>query len=297
MLSARSFSLLPAFLFILFGFSCVPQKKAATAKRELATVDSQLVKHNDRLKDIEEQKQKKQEENEIADTASAKIQQFIDKTKAEINQLHNQNTVLIGDVEVDKSDWDLLRKSLSTSRYASKSINNKIMMLSDLINHNTVINLDQDVIFEPGKYTVSPTVANAIGKFFEPPVKDIDFFLKKYPDFPMSLVITAKGYADATIISEGSPLYKDLKEKLSLSGRPLSSENLNKELSTERAKSVIMLFTSYTKGKSSDGSNINKIIYLHEGKGESLPNPKITDYKTDDPRRRIVLIFWSVFPE
>jgi len=297
MLSVKATYLFFAFLLLIAGFSCVPQKKAASSKNELARVDSQLVKHNEELKEIEEQKSKKQAANEIDDTASARIQKFIDKTKAEINQLHNENTIVIGDVEINKADWDRLRKSLSASRNANRSINDKIMMLSDLINRNTVINLDQDVIFEPGKYTVSPAVASAIGKFFEPAAKEIDLFAKKYPDFPMSLVITAKGYADATTIAEGSSLYKDLKDKISLSGRPPTSENLNKELSTARAKSVIDLFTSFTDGRSSGGSNISKIIYLHEGKGESLPDPKLSDYKVDDPRRRIVLLFWSVFPD
>ena len=286
-----------AFTILLAGFSCVPQKKVGSTKKELATVDSQLVKHNEKLKELEEQREKKQAGNEIDDTASARIQKFIDKTKAEISELHQQNTILIGTVEVNKTDWDRLRKSLSVSRHANRSINDKIMMLTDLINRNTVINLDQDVIFEPGKYTVSPVVVNAIGKFFEPAAKEIDLFAKKYPDFPMSLVITAKGYADATTIAEGSALYKDLKEKISLSGRPPTSENLNKELSTARAKSVIDLFTSFTDGRSATGGNISKIIYLHEGKGESLPDPKISDYKVDDPRRRIVLLFWSVFPD
>ncbi len=297
MLSTKATCLFFFFAIIIAGVSCVPQKKAASAKKDLVSVDSQLIRHNEELTDLEKQRAKKQAGNEIDDTASARIQKFIDKTKAEINQLHNENTIVIGDVEINKADWDRLRKSLSASRNANRSINDKIMMLSDLINRNTVINLDQDVIFEPGKYTVSPAVASAIGKFFEPAAKEIDLFAKKYPDFPMSLVITAKGYADATTIAEGSSLYKDLKDKLSLSGRPLTSENLNKELSTARAKSVIDLFTSFTDGRSSGGSNISKIIYLHEGKGESLPDPKIADYKTDDPRRRIVLLFWSVFPD
>jgi flagellar motor protein MotB len=282
---------------IVSAFSCVPQRKASAAKTQLAMVDSQLVNHQEKLKDLEKQRQQKQDDNEIGDTASVRIQKFIDKTKAEINALHGENTILIGDLDIKKNDWDRLRKSLSASRNASRNINDKITMLSDLINRNTVINLDQDVIFEPGKYTVTPAVVSAIGKFFEPAAKEIDMFVQKYPDFPMSLVITAKGYADGTTIAEGTPLYKDLTEKISLSGRPPTSENLNKELSTARAKSVIDLFTSFTAGRSGSGRNIDKIIYMHEGKGEALPNPKITDYKVDDARRRIVLLFWSVFPD
>ncbi|MBL0068765.1 MAG: hypothetical protein IPP39_09825 [Chitinophagaceae bacterium] len=68
-------------------------------------------------------------------------------------------------------------------------------------------------------------------------------------------------------------------------------------MSSKRAKSVIELFQTFTKGRSSDGTNIKNIIFLYEGKGESLPNPKLNDYKIDDPRRRVVLLFWGVFPD
>ena len=32
-------------------------------------------------------------------------------------------------------------------------------------------------------------------------------------------------------------------------------------------------------------------------KGDALPNPDVKDYKVDDPRRRVVLLFWSIFPD
>jgi hypothetical protein len=160
-----------------------------------------------------------------------------------------------------------------------------------------VVKLDQDVIFEPGKYTVSASVADAIGKFFEPAAKEIDLFTQKYPDFPLSLVITAKGYADGTSIAEGSQLYKDLMESLKMSNKTPDSKDLNKELSVKRAKSVIELFEKYTKGRSITGGSVKNILYLHEGKGEAMPNPKVLDYRIDDPRRRVVLLFWSIFPE
>jgi len=37
--------------------------------------------------------------------------------------------------------------------------------------------------------------------------------------------------------------------------------------------------------------------YYAEGKGEELPKGKITDYKVNDERRRVVLIYWTVLPE
>ena len=85
---------------------------------------------------------------------------------------------------------------------------------------------------------------------------------------------------------------------MKLSGKkPLTNADLNAELSTARAESVIKLLQTFTVGKSKDGTTIKNILYLFEGKGEKFPNPKIADYKIDDPRRRLVLLFWSIFPD
>jgi flagellar motor protein MotB len=278
-------------------FSCVSQKKIVSVKKELTAVDSQLVQHSNRLKDLDAQRQKKEDQNEIDDTANARIQKFIDKTNKEIDTLINQNTILIGETTVKKEDWNRLVQSLTTTKMSSKKIDDKIAFLSDLISRNMVVKLDQDVLFEPGRYTVAPALASVVGKIFEPAAKEIDLFTKKYPDFPLSLVITAKGYADATAISEGSSLYKALKERLKLSGTEPDAAMLNKELSNARAQEVIGLFKKYSAGRSADGSNLRNVAYLHEGKGDKFPDPKVSDYKIDDPRRRVVLLFWSVFPD
>ncbi len=273
--------------------SCIPQGKVARTKKQLSQQDSLLQVYNGQLNALDEKRQNKVSLNELDDTANSRISQFIEKTKAEIGQLHNENTVLIGTVEVKKDDWERLRKNLSHCLNATKRINGKIMFLTDLINRNMVLQLDQDVLFEPGKYVVAPAVISSIGKIFEPVSREISNFTQKYPDFPLSLAITAKGYADATSISEGTNLYRDLKSDVEFTGQPLTRENLNKSLSNLRARSVIELFKAYTKERGNQGN----IIFIYKGKGEDLPDPKITDYKVDDPRRRIVLLYWSVFPD
>lgn len=282
---------------VIYFTSCVPQKQVPSHRKELAVIDSQLAEHSRKLKELDVQRQQKQDLNQIDDTGSSRIQKFIVTTNTEIDKLLAQNSILIGNTAVDKNDWKQLQKALIVSQNISKLIGDKVSFINDLINRTVVVQLDQDVIFPPGQYNLTPYVASSIGKVFEPVAKEIDYFIKKYPDFPMSLVITAKGYADATIISEGSFLYKKIKDRLKLESDNPGSEQLNKELSNARAESVINLLKTFTVGKSSDGKNISNIIYLYEGKGETLPDKKITDYKTNDSRRRIVLLFWSLFPD
>jgi len=293
----RTSYFLSAFIIVSSLFSCVPQKKAATGKKDLTVLNNQLEKHNTDLKKLDEKRQLKENQNEIDSAANSRIKTFIDKTGAEIKIMQVENSVIIQETEIDRNDWKKLVSALTRTRSAEQRINQKIMFLEDLINRNMVVKLDQDVLFEPGKYTVTAVVAAAIGNYFEPVAKEIDMFTQKYPDFPLSLVITAKGYADGTSISEGTQLYKDLAEGIKLYGKTVDEKELNKELSVRRAKSVIELFEKYTKGRSISGGSVKNILYLHEGKGEASPNPKILDYKIDDSRRRIVLLFWSVFPE
>jgi len=296
MLKEKSYCLLFSLLAFIF-FSCVSQKKVAPVKKELTSVNDQLLKYENDLNGLDDQRRKKQELNEIDDTVVNRFQTFISNTNTEINAIVSDNNLLIHGAIVNKADWEHLNKNLFKSQQTSKKINEKVMILSDLINRTTVIRLDQDVIFEPGQYTVTNAVANAIGKFFEPAAKEIDQFVNKYPDFPLSLIISAKGYADGTSISEGTILYKNLRERLNLNTKVPDNKELNKELSRARAEAVIDLFKNFTVGMAKSGNNIKHIAYIYEGKGEVLPNPSILDYKTDDARRRIVLLYWSVFPD
>lgn len=284
-------------LLSIYFIACIPQKQVTTQKISLTTVDNQLLNHKNELQLIDKKLQIKQEANEIDDTASNRIKRFIANTQIEIDTLIGKNSILIGQEIISKEDWKRLQIALLSSQKSLKTIEDKVNFINDLIQRNTVVKLDQDVLFGPGQYRVDAATSQKISSLFEPVAKEINLFTQKYPSFPLALVITAKGYADATTIGEGSSLYKDLKEKLKLENDNPTSADLNKKLSNERAKEVIGLFEKYTKDKAPAGTNIKNILYVHEGKGERFPKPAITDYKIDDPRRRVVLLFWSVFPD
>jgi DNA primase large subunit len=292
----RSGFLLAAFVAINL-FSCVPQKKVSEAKHELTRQDSLLQDYNKNLVTLDQKRQAKQAQNEIADTVNTSISNFISKTDQEIDTLVDQNSVLINGNIVRKTDWERLQKALSFTRNAAIKINQKILFLEDLINRNMVVKLDQDVLFESGSYKASPAVIANIGQLFEPAAKEIDYFTGKYPDFTLSLVISMKGYADGTTINEGSTLYNNLKSRLKLSAREPDSKELNKELSRARAEEVTNLFKKYAETRSDNGIYKRNVFYIYEGKGEQYPDPNIKDYTVNDPRRRIVLLFWSIFPD
>lgn len=284
--------------FIAFNlYSCVPQKKVSSVKQQLSKQDSLLLNYNKNLVSLDEKRQKKQDKNEMADTVNTSISKYIGKTRNDIDTLIDQNIILINGNVINRADWERLRDALSFTRNAALKINQKILFLEDLINRNMVVKLDQDVLFESGSYKASLAVIANIGKLFEPAAKEIDFLTSKYPDFTLSLVISMKGYADGTTINAGSSLYNNLKARLKLSETEPDSKELNKELSRARAEEVTNLFRKYATTRSDNGIYKRNVFYIYEGKGEQFPDPKIHDYTVNDARRRIVLLFWSIFPE
>lgn len=277
--------------------SCISTRKMNAGKTKLTTLDSQLVAYGHDLEKLDDIRKTKEEKNQIDDTASNRIKKFIDNTYRQIDTLVDQNKILINGNEVSRDDWNALNKAIITTQATSQKIDRKIIFLDDLIKRNMVVKLDQDVLFQPGSYTIAPSVVANIGKLFEPAALEIDKFSAKYPDFPLSLVITAKGYADGTTISEGSGLYNKLKDRLKLSTKEPDAKELNKELSRARAEGVKDLFRQYAESRNDNGIYKRTILYVFEGKGDSFPNPDVKDYAVDDPRRRVVLLFWSIFPE
>ena len=286
------------YLYILFTcawfVSCVSQKKTVSAWEELRNKEAQLNANEKSLDSLSRSIEQKAQQNQIDDTTAARIQRFIGVSKKEIDKIQAQNEILAGKTTVNKDDWPAIRKNLELTDETLKSTAGKLEMIADLLSRSLVIKIDQDIIFEPGKYKIAASVEQNISKIFEPAANEIESFIKKYPDYDLSLIVNANGFADGTSIAEGTALYKDLKSRIKSSA---SDKELNKELSRLRAEEVIGLFKKYFDGRFQPGKNIQNTLFTFEGKGDELPNPKISDYKPDDPRRRVVLLYWSVFPE
>ena len=113
--------LLVAFLSLYFH-SCIPQHKVAVTKKQLSQQDSLLQVYDHQLDQLEVKRKEKEALNETDDTANTRIRQYFEKTRAEISELHQENTILIGTVEIKKEDWDRLKKNLSTCLNATKIV-------------------------------------------------------------------------------------------------------------------------------------------------------------------------------
>ena len=78
-----------------------------------------------------------------------------------------------------------------------------------------------------------------------------------------------------------------------------SSADLNRELSRLRAEAMSAALHQLYEQRKSRFLNpaLLEAVDIKIGMGEAFPNPRITDYQTDDERRRIVLFYWSVLPK
>jgi hypothetical protein len=150
--------------------------------------------------------------------------------------------------------------------------------------------------FGPGGYVIPPEKHSLAVEFFGPVIDSLIIFSNKYESVFRISSFIVRGYADATKIRPGSGLYKKL--SLSLDKKDPSSAELNTALSLLRAEEISRVLSMLLKEKASEFKSITKIAFeaIEEGYGEKLPASTITDYKTDDERRRIVVIFWDVLP-
>lgn len=133
-------------------------------------------------------------------------------------------------------------------------------------------------------------------KYFSPIIDSLVKFSNNYVAVIRTATITINGYADGTNIGKGSKLYNTLATYLSNTNPDKGA--LNAALSALRAEKISILLTQLLKERFPDFKLITKVVFEsnESGMGEKLPDAKIVNYKLNDERRRIVVIFWNVLP-
>ncbi len=151
--------------------------------------------------------------------------------------------------------------------------------------------------FGPGKYTIPEDKIDMSLKAFAPIVDSMMLFAEKYKNVPKTGTLIILGFADATGFSGEGALLDSIRAEI---GKPdMTKETLNEKLSEMRAMELVKQLRKAFSDKASQYNNYLNIHveFIAEGKGEMLPLPYIKDYTVDDPRRRIVLCYWTVLPD
>jgi hypothetical protein len=151
--------------------------------------------------------------------------------------------------------------------------------------------------FGPGGFIIPSSKYSLAKKYFSPIIDSLVKFSNNYATVFRTATVTVNGYADGSNIGKGSKLYNTLAAYLKNSNP--DKEALNSALSALRAEKISELLTQLLKERFPDFKLISKIVFESNeaGMGEKLPDKKINDYKLNDERRRIVVIFWNVTPE
>jgi hypothetical protein len=193
-------------------------------------------------------------------------------------------------------------------------IKTKILLIDSVVNKKAVarefiFNMIEDglskskpnlfslaAFFGPGGFIIPEQKYNLAKKYFSPIIDSLVKFSNNYATVIRTAVITVNGYADGTNIGKGSKLYNTLASYLN-NINP-DKEALNAALSALRAEKISILLTQLLKERFPEFKLITKVVFESNetGMGEKLPDPKIVNYKLNDERRRIVIIFWNVLP-
>lgn len=193
-------------------------------------------------------------------------------------------------------------------------IKTKILLIDSVVNKKAVVreyifNMIEDglskskpnlfslaAFFGPGGFIIPESKYNIAKKYFSPIIDSLVKFSNNYATIIRTAAITVNGYADGTNIGAGSKLYNTLAAYLNKANP--EKEELNAALSALRAEKISGLITRLLKERCPEFKLINKIVFESNeaGMGEKLPDQKINNYKLNDERRRIVIIFWNVIP-
>lgn len=201
-------------------------------------------------------------------------------------------------MEIDKTgNREAMLKFAERTNIIIQSALTDLKSLNDLYDVSTFSQFETATFFPTGGYNISPDKMDEAKKSIEPIVQRIIKFFGEHPRQRFVAVVVCYGFSDETPIAKESELYPNLLAKMNKSNP--SRQEMNSKLSELRAKTIATLLVDLIKVNEGLVPNPKLINYDIKwlGKGEELPYPnKVTDYKADDKRRRMVSLIWNVLP-
>jgi hypothetical protein len=278
---------------ILVSFSnCVGKRKIAQMKQIVSTQKSIELKLDSTLRELSNIKNEKISKGELDDSSNIALQKVLDREARILGLLKDS----ISGIESTLSNKRVKRKEYKFMTAFSTNFINTTSQKSDIVNfieqllkQNTFIKFNTASFFPPGGYKIDSSKLSEAKVAFAPIIDSLLGFVLRFPNREMQSAIITCGYADGSGFGPGELV--DMLTK-NIGKLDPKKEELNQELSRLRADEISSILTSIfqEKIKNIDSlKNLNAIFYKI-GKGEELPNKKITDYGVDDERRRIVLL-------
>ncbi len=261
------------------------------------------------LKVVEETKTKVEDrlkaeviDGNIADSIRFKIARYSN----ELDSFKNAISFIGEKVNTGRRAYKQNQQEIDSSfalidRYKSRA--NFRLRRFTMINESLDVIVNQQHIFDlaaffgPGKYEIPSEKIQVAQQAFSPLIDSLVGFYNKYADVEKRATLVILGYADASGFNPESDIFKSLAGMLNDS-LP-SKERMNQKLSELRAVKIGDLMELSLEQKIPNYTAIKFIdfLFVEKGKGEEFPSKLVTDYKTDDERRRVVLLFWNILPK
>lgn len=239
---------------------------------------------------------------EIADSIKQKIAKYTN----DLDSFKNAIAFINEKISTSRRDYKTNRSKIDSSfglidRYKSRA--NYRLRRFTMINESLDIIVNQQHMFDlaaffgPGKYEIPAEKRPIAEQLFSPLVDSLVGFYNKYADVEKKATLVILGYADGSGFNPDSDIFKTLVEKLNDS--TASKESMNQKLSEWRAINIGDLMEYSIEKKIPNYTSIKSIdfLFVEKGKGEEFPSKLVNDYKTDDERRRVVLLFWNILPK
>ncbi len=193
------------------------------------------------------------------------------------------------------SSFALIDRYKSHSNYRLRRFTMINESLDIIINQQHMFDLA--AFFGSGKYEIPEDRKSVAEKSFSPLIDSLVAFYNRYADVDKKATLVILGYADGAGFNTESEIYPILIEMLKDS--TASKEKLNQKLSELRSINIGNLMEVSLEKKIPNYKEIKSIdfFFVESGKGEEYPSKRVTDYKTDDERRRVVLLFWNILPK
>ncbi len=294
-----SISFILIFLSALLFSSCVGKRKVAKMNLQLDNQKQAELSMQQKLIALDNAGDEKNKKGEIDDSTATNLK---NKLSTEIAESKKRT-------ENINATAATIRRGMKRKQYKNAIVfntngkaiinekNEDVLFVDDLLKQQNFIKFNTATFFPPGGFAIPGEKLEMAKQVFKPVLDSLIAFLQKHPQRKILSNIVCYGYADEQPIKEKSELWDTLTKNINDTNA--SRQLLNIELSRLRSEDIAGIMKSIFLQNINQfpDSSLTKMRFIKLGKGEDYPNKTITDYTTDDERRRIVVIFWNALPE
>jgi hypothetical protein len=231
-------------------------------------------------------------------SVDTRLQGFKSKIEANEKEIKDLEVLMANPAEYTANSVAIKTRVLIIDSLVNKTASSReytLKMIEESIKKSTRTLFSLAAFFGPGGYSIPEEKMDKARAYFSPLVDSLIKFSNKYAELPRTATVLVNGYADASQITKGSPLYKEM--AVHLKKDDPTKQQLNMALSSLRAEKLSDLFARLIKERAPSFVALPKVAFenIEVGRGEELPDSSIK-YKDNDERRRIVVVYWSVLP-